>query len=378
MNLAFCLFKYFPFGGLQRDFLRIANECLARKHNITIYTMQWEGEKNPAFQYQMLDVSGMQNHAKCYSFSKKLSKTLATNHHDLVIGFNKLPDLDLYYAADVCYQARVKEKHHALYRLLPRYQTLRSLEEAVFKAGSKTKILLISKTQQQFFQACYQTEDERFYLLPPGINKDRIAPTDAENIRKKIRNDFHLSDNDILLLAIGSGFKTKGLDRTLCAIASLPDDLKSRTTLLVIGQDHPAPFMKLAKQFNIEERISFLGGLNNVPDYLLAADFLLHPAYHENTGTVIVEAIVAGLPVLTTDVCGYAHYVNDANAGRVIASPFNQNEFNQVLKEMIRSKQQRIWRENGIAFAKNHDLYSLPEKVVDRIEEIGRERGLLS
>ncbi|WP_288478958.1 hypothetical protein, partial [uncultured Pseudomonas sp.] len=27
MTLAFVLYKYFPFGGLQRDFLRIAQEC---------------------------------------------------------------------------------------------------------------------------------------------------------------------------------------------------------------------------------------------------------------------------------------------------------------------------------------------------------------
>lgn len=27
MQLAFVLYKYFPFGGLQRDFMRIALEC---------------------------------------------------------------------------------------------------------------------------------------------------------------------------------------------------------------------------------------------------------------------------------------------------------------------------------------------------------------
>ena len=34
MQLAFVLYKYFPFGGLQRDFMRIALECQQRGHTI--------------------------------------------------------------------------------------------------------------------------------------------------------------------------------------------------------------------------------------------------------------------------------------------------------------------------------------------------------
>ena len=42
MQLAFVLYKYFPFGGLQRDFMRIALECQQRGHQIRVYTMIWE------------------------------------------------------------------------------------------------------------------------------------------------------------------------------------------------------------------------------------------------------------------------------------------------------------------------------------------------
>ena len=44
MRLAFCLFRYFPYGGLQRDFVRIAQACRARGHSIDVYTLRWEGE----------------------------------------------------------------------------------------------------------------------------------------------------------------------------------------------------------------------------------------------------------------------------------------------------------------------------------------------
>ncbi len=45
----------------------------------------------------------------------------------------------------------------------------------------------------------------------------------------------------------------------------------------------------------------------------------------EAAGIVLLEAITAGLPVLTTAVCGYAHYIVDANCGEAIAEPFRRN-----------------------------------------------------
>ena len=47
MQLAFVLYKYFPFGGLQRDFMRIALECQQRGHQIRVYTLIWEGDIPP-------------------------------------------------------------------------------------------------------------------------------------------------------------------------------------------------------------------------------------------------------------------------------------------------------------------------------------------
>ena len=44
LKIAFCLFAYRPFGGLQRDFYRIAQICAGRDHSVDVYTMEWQGE----------------------------------------------------------------------------------------------------------------------------------------------------------------------------------------------------------------------------------------------------------------------------------------------------------------------------------------------
>jgi UDP-glucose:(heptosyl)LPS alpha-1,3-glucosyltransferase len=128
--------------------------------------------------------------------------------------------------------------------------------------------------------------------------------------------------------------------------------------------------MKLARKLNILSNCHFLGGRNDVPRFLLSADLLVHPAYHENTGTVLLEALCAGLPVLTTDVCGYAGYILAANAGLVLPSPFAQTAMNTSLLSMLLSEHRALWGKNATQFAKNADIYNLPQRAVDVLEAI--------
>lgn len=371
MKLAFCLFNYFPYGGLQRDFLRIAQEAVRRGHEVHVYTMKWEGALEPTLHIHLIPITAHTNHTRNAAFAKTVMKQLQDEQFDLVVGFNKMPGLDIYYAADVCYQARVREQRSWWYRLSPRFHQLKKLEEAVFARGNKTHILLISALQQAAFEQHYQTEATRFHLLPPGIAKDRIAPSNAAEIRLDKRKLLKLHEQDLLILMVGSGFKTKGLDRALIAFSALPAALKTRCHLFVVGQDQTHQFKTLAKKLKIAERVQFLGGRPDVSQLMLAADLLLHPAYHENTGTVLLEAMVSGLPVLTTDVCGYAHYVQEAEAGMVLSSPFSQVACNAALQTMLQSPDRHIWQQHGLAFAKTGDIYSLPEKAVDVIEQAG-------
>ena len=233
---------------------------------------------------------------------------------------------------------------------------------------------MISEVQKPLFLKYYGTKDERFHLLPPGILKDRRAPPNAVDIREELRQEFSISDNDFLLLMVGSGFITKGLDRILLGLASLPDEVRSRTRLIAIGQDSPKNFERMADRLGISERVQILKGRDDITRFLLGADLLVHPAYLENTGTVLLEAIVAGLPVLATDVCGYAHYIKEAGAGRLVPSPYEQKVFNQQLLGLITEPELKALQQKGLAFAGHADIYSLPQRAADIICQYAQQR----
>ncbi|UUY09936.1 glycosyltransferase family 4 protein [Pseudomonas sp. J452] len=368
MQLAFVLYKYFPFGGLQRDFMRIALECQARGHAIRVYTPIWEGEVPAGFDVRVAPIKALFNHHRNEKFSAWLAADLARDPVDRVIGFNKMPGLDVYYAADGCYEDKAQTLRAPIYKRWGRYKHFADYERAVFAPESKTEILMISEVQQPLFIKHYQTPEARFHLLPPGIAADRRAPANAAEIRAEFRREFKLADSDLLLVQIGSGFKTKGLDRSLKALAALPRELKQRTRLIAIGQDDPRSFQLQAKALGVSEQVQILKGRSDIPRFLLGADLLIHPAYNENTGTVLLEALVSGLPVLVSDVCGYAHYIAEADAGRVLPSPFQQERLNAMLTEMLTDVEARAkWSANGLAFADTADLYSMPQHAADVI-----------
>ncbi|KXU38436.1 glucosyltransferase I RfaG [Ventosimonas gracilis] len=367
MTLAFVLYKYFPFGGLQRDFLRIALECQRRGHVIRVYCLEWQGELPQGFELNIAPVRAFSSHRRNQKFSQWLSRQLQQRPAERVIGFNKMPGLDFYFAADGC----LAEKTHQsswLRHLSGRYRHFLHYEQAVFSAQSATQILLIAKMQQPLFIAHYQTPPNRLHLLPPGLGQDRKRPLDGKTIRADFRREWQLEEGERLLLCIGSGFKTKGVDRSIKALAALPGSLKQRTQLFVIGEDNPKAFVKLAKQQGVGERVRFLGGRDDIARFLLGADLLIHPAYFESAGAVLLEALVFGLPVLVTDICGYAHYIREAKAGWVLPSPFMQQALVERLEQMLTDDDERAhYAQNALAFAGQVDLYRLPQHAADLI-----------
>jgi UDP-glucose:(heptosyl)LPS alpha-1,3-glucosyltransferase len=164
LKLAFCLYKYFPHGGLQRDFLRIALACQTLNHEIRVYTLEWKGEVPPGFDVVVVPVTALTNHTRYERFSDWVQRALLQDPVDVVIGINKMPGLDIYYAADSCYAEKAHTQRSWLYRQLPRYKHFSQYEKAVFGRDSETEIMMISQVQLPFFDRYYQTQKERVHF----------------------------------------------------------------------------------------------------------------------------------------------------------------------------------------------------------------------
>lgn len=368
MKLAFLIYHYFPYGGQQRDFLRVLTECVARGHQIRVYAMRWDGERPQGVEIELLPIKAWRSHTRYEQFAVQVARQLGEQPVDAVIGFNRMPGLDIYYAADSCFAEKVEKGRGLYYRFTSRARHFLAFERAVFGEGSQTSSLVLSPTQKSQYAHHYPACSSRLYEIPPGIGRDRQAPPDLPERRAAFRRQHGFADDDLLVLQVGSGFVIKGIDRSLRAIAALPEHLRNKVIYLIVGQDKPGRFLRLARRLGIADRCRFLGGRDDVPEFLFGCDLLLHPAYNESAGYTLLEATVAGLPVLTTDTCGYAFHIERARSGEVCPSPFRQEDLDARLQRMLETLPSSQWSDNGIDYGHTAELYDMPQAVTDLIE----------
>ena len=190
MRIGFILYDYFPFGGLQRDCLGTAEVCAARGHEAVIFTRSWRGAPPRRANVQILGRWGLTNEGCNRRFLDQLERKLPSHRLDGLVGFNRMPGLDLYFAGDPCYEAKIAHLQSRVWRrCMPRYQHFKRLETAIFAEGQKTQILLLTEHEIPLYQRYYGTEPERFHLLPPGIQRRDISPEDQRAVCKRVRSE---------------------------------------------------------------------------------------------------------------------------------------------------------------------------------------------
>lgn len=350
MKFAFLIFKYFPYGGVQRDMLRIARDCVALGHEVTIFTGEWRGEQPSGIHIRLLKARGWLNHHRHTSLIRQMQQGIAQGKFDRIVGFNRMPGLDVYFAADPCYAERMSREPWYK-KLSGRYRFFSAMEQAVFGPQAGTQILLLNQHDQAIFQRWYGTDQARFHLIPPNIPLQRFADLAAQDDRAYVRQAFALPEDAIVLLTVGSAFLRKGVDRAINALSSLPETLKQRCWLIAVGEFESSSNMQAyAAERGVADRCIEAGGRPDIPALMLGCDVLIHAARSELAGIVIIEAMTAGLPQLVTSVCGYASYVAAAGAGEVLPEPFDQAVMNRTLQTMLTSLPQQRWGQQARAY----------------------------
>lgn len=367
MKIGFVLYDYYPFGGLQEDCLATALAVTERGHDAHIFTRTWKGEQPEAIHAHILGKVGWSNISRNDHFFRTLEQELPKHNLNGVVAFNRIPNADVYFAADPCYLERVKNNSF-LYKLKLRHRYYKALEKTVFTAPTPPDTLVLTDQAIAAFHKHYGIAQSKFHLLPPGVAKNTSNSTMAAENRTSLRAELGCSSDAVVALFLGSGYRIKGLDRALRAIAA------NRTTakeleFWVVGNGKQGRFATLAKQSGVTVR--FLGGRADTGRFYDAADFLLHPAYSESAGKVLLEALTHGLPVLTTDTCGYAPHILSAQAGAVIESRFSQDTLNQTVQTFIQDSDQRQqMSKNALAYAASEDLYTCHQATAEIIEQI--------
>jgi len=378
MHFAFAIMNLFPGGGLQRDCVDIARRVQQRGHAVTIFTSRKSGgEIAEDLPVRILRVAGYTNHGRQRSFSEEFAKA-AAGRFDLLVGFDKLGGLDVLYCSDRSMRARAAR--NPFLHLLPRYREFINLERECFAPHHATEILLLAESQLDEYWNAWRTEPNRLVMLPPTLMAARRKPEYRVNgVRAEWRKRLGLRPGDWVWIATCVQPLTKGTDRSVRALRQFPD-----AHLIVVGLHEDAvksvKTRQIARELGVADRIKWLGHREDVPELMAAADVFVHPARYDTTGTVILEAVVNGLPVITTSSCGYAKHVTSANAGIVVQEPFRSQTFTAALEIARDPVCRQRWSGSGREYGKQASLYEGRARATELIvasgfRQAGGERG---
>jgi UDP-glucose:(heptosyl)LPS alpha-1,3-glucosyltransferase len=305
---------------------------------------------------------GWTNHARARGFARAVTGARRSGEFDAILSFEKLRDADAYYAADICFVSR----RRGWRAWLPRNRAYARLEADCF-APEGPDILFLCRKQEREYRHEYALDNDRALVLPPMIHDP--ARQDFYERRAAVRRQFGIPETAILAVSVGVYPKQKGMDRTIAALRDVPE-----LEFLAVGLKDIAPTSAQAEAEGVLQRSHLFGHSDSVGNILDAADLLLHPARVENTGLVIVESLLAGVPVIASAACGFAEYVERFAAGIVLPEPFDPAQYVSAirlalnpntltdLKSHARESASRIRADGGL------------DRILDVIESVLRRR----
>lgn len=322
MKIGLFLHRYFPFGGQQRDFLGVAQALIDCGHVPEIFVME---KTDPIPLPSDVPVHRIHCHAwtnagQAKEFSQKALSLADRLEVNVRLGFVKMQKLDYYFCADPCLKAKVSSWKV----LLPRYHTYLQLEAATFQRDGTTRYFALADEQVEAYAKCYGIDRQRFEVLHP-------------NLHPSLQNGSSERDPGVRVLFVGSDFRRKGLDRLLAACASVDVRQYSiQPEIIIVGKGEvPSELRQRCEKSGWLVRA--VGPQLDVRPFYTTSSVLVHPARSEPGGLVLLEAMSQGLPVIASDVCGYARFVREANAGWVLSENSVEESLPKVLQEVLSS-----------------------------------------
>lgn len=168
--------------------------------------------------------------------------------------------------------------------------------------------------------------DDRIVVLPNCVNTDLFLPNKNPELRKKLG----VKDDDFLISFVGGFIHRKGAKRLTDAIAKIQDG--SIKTIFIGAPMPPDVEMPEGDSIVFKGRVEH----DDIPQYLNASDLFVLPTLKEGCSNAIVEALVSGLPVVSSDGPFNDDILNENNSIRI--NPMDLDQIAAAIKKFKEDK----------------------------------------
>ena len=221
-----------------------------------------------------------------------------------------------YYLRDVLPRERGRVRA-ALKGAGPLHWVLLGLEHRGFRAESCPFIIANSQLGRAGILKYYPMPPGQVVVAYNGVDGTRFSPDLRVRHRGSRRESLGLGPEDLLILFVGSGFARKGLGSLLAAVGELRRR-RARIRLVVAGAGPRAGWSRRARALGIAEHVTFVGHVRDPESFYAAADVFALPTFFDPFANATLEAMAAGLPVVTSRDNGAAEVLRPGVDGLIV------------------------------------------------------------
>jgi UDP-glucose:(heptosyl)LPS alpha-1,3-glucosyltransferase len=159
----------------------------------------------------------------------------------------------------------------------------------------------------------------------PGYDASRFRAADRARHGAGLRRELGLTVDQPLFGLITSGdFEKRGLTPFLQAFAAVAREVPGARALVVGKETRPGPYLKLAADLRIADKVTFRAPEPEVERLYHALDVYVHAARWEEFGMTVLEALACGVPVVTGAKVGAAELLTDEARELVLPEPTHE------------------------------------------------------
>jgi glycosyltransferase involved in cell wall biosynthesis len=181
----------------------------------------------------------------------------------------------------------------------------------------------------------------RIHLIPNAVDATRFAPAEPRQ-KSSLREKLKLPQDAAIAIFTGRLVSYKGLPLLLRVWNEIR--CKHENVLLLLAgaggldiHNCEAELREYVKTAGLEKDVMFLGAVQNVPEYLQAADLFAFPTENDAFPSSIVEAMACALPIVTTPVGAIKTIVTHRETG-LLVQPGNFKQLFDALDVMLSDK----------------------------------------
>ncbi len=308
--------KYRMDGGGER-FVNVLMSALRQQgHKVTLITRSWDGDSTSVIQ---CDPPRIGRALRDWLFARAVTREVGHHQFDLVQSHERIPGCQVYRAGDGVHREWLRQRKRVfspLRRLWldvsPFHVYMKHAERLLFEDERLRLVICNSRMVMQEIVENFRIDAKKLRLVYNAVDTERFHPR-LRSQRMDVRAELGISDEEPVFIFVGSGFERKGLMQTITSLARLPAG-----HLVVVGKNkHAGPYLRRAARYGVAGRVHMVGVQRDVERWYGAADALVLPTLYDPFPNVALEAMAAGLPVVSSTKSGAAELIQDGSNGYV-------------------------------------------------------------